>query len=96
MIKDHTELTSIGDLPTRLVLPATNFSANFAKVGYLGMKNILEKADINYTKLTIVQASQVKEEWEVLNWKINEATIASIYAVAIYPLIHFPLVKKAI
>ena len=56
----------------------------------------MEKNEINYTKLTIVQASQVKEEWEILNWKRNEVTIASIYSVAMYPSIKFPLVKKAI
>ena len=46
------------------------------------LKNILEKNEINYTKFTIVQASKVKEEWEVLNWKINEVTMASMDAVA--------------
>ena len=54
MIKDNKKLTSIGEFPTRLVIPAINFSVSFAKVGYLGMKNILEKNEINYTKFTIV------------------------------------------
>ena len=53
----------MGYFPTRLVIPAKHLSATFAKVGYLGLKNILEKNEINYTKFTIVQASQVKEEW---------------------------------
>ena len=69
------------------MIPETNFSATFAKVGYRGLKNILEKNEINDTKFTIVQASQVKEEWEILNWKRNEVTIASIDAVAMYPSI---------
>ena len=56
LIKDRKELTSTGDFPTRIVIPATNFSATFAKVGYLGLKNILEKNEINYTNFTIVQA----------------------------------------
>ena len=63
LIKNHKKLTSMGELTTRLVIPETNFSATFAKVGYLGLKNILEKNEINYTKFTIVQASQVNEEW---------------------------------
>ena len=29
-----------------------------------------------------------------MNWKINEMKISSIYAVAMYPSIKFPLVKK--
>ena len=96
LIKYHKELTIMGDFQTRLVIPATHFSATFANLGYLGLKNTLEKNEINYTKFTIVQATQVKEEWEVLNWKTNEVTISSKNAVAMYPLIKFPLVKKAI
>ena len=96
LIKDHKKLTSMGEFPTRLVIPATNFSATFAKVGYLGMKNTLKNNEKNYTKFTIIQASQVKEEWEILNWKRIEVTISSIDAVAMYPSIKFPLVKKAI
>ena len=60
-IKNHNKLTSNGELPTRLVILAINLSANIAKVGYLGLKNILEKNEINYTIFIIVQASQVKE-----------------------------------
>ena len=96
LIKDHKKLTSMGEFPIRLVIPATNYSATFEKVGYPGLKNILEKNEINYTKFKIVQVSQVKEEWEILNWKRNEVIIASIYAVAMYPSIKLPLVKKAI
>ena len=86
----------MGEFPTRLVIPATNFSATFVKVGYLGLKKMLEKNKINCTKFTVVQASQVKEEWQILNWKGNEVTIASIDAVAIYSSIKFPLVKNKI
>ena len=93
-IRYHKKLTSMDEFPTRLVIPATNFSATFSKVGYLGLKTILENNEINYTKFKIVQASQVKEEWEILNWKINEVTIASMDAVAMYPSIKFPLGKK--
>ena len=51
-------------------------------MGYLGLKKILKKNEINYTKFIIVQVSQVKDEWEILNGKRNEVTIASIYAVS--------------
>ena len=86
----------MGDFPNILLIPATNFSATFPEVGYLGLKDILEKNEINYTKFTIVKESQVKEEWKIVIWKRNEVTIASIDSVAMYPLIQFPLVKKAI
>ena len=56
LIKDHKKLTSMGDFPTRLMIPEISFSATFAKVGYLGLKKMLEKNDTNYTELTIFQA----------------------------------------
>ena len=62
LIKDHKKLTGKGLFPTRLVIPATNFSATFAKVGNLGLKNILVKNEINSTRFTIVKASKVNEE----------------------------------
>ena len=96
LIKYHKKMSNMGKFPTRLVIPATNFSATFAKIGYLGVKNILEKNEINYTKFTIVQASQVKEVWDIIKGKRDEVTIASIDAVAMYPSIKSPLVKKAI
>ena len=68
-IKYQKQLTIKGDLPTILVIPATNFSDTFAKLGYLGSKNIFEKNGMNYTIYTIVQASQVQEKWEELNCK---------------------------
>ena len=43
LIKDHKKLTSMGEFPTSIVIPATNFSDTFAKVGYLGLKNILKQ-----------------------------------------------------
>ena len=57
LIKDHKKMSNMGKFPTRLVILASNFSATFSKIGYLGVKNILEKNEINYTKFTIFQAS---------------------------------------
>ena len=59
LIKNHKKLTSDGDFPTMLVIPETNLSATLEKVSYLGLKNVLEKNEINYTRFTIVQKSQV-------------------------------------
>ena len=63
MIKDHIKPNTNGEFPTRLVIPATNFTATFAKVGYLGMKSILDNHQMDYKKYTIAQASQVNEYW---------------------------------
>ena len=53
LIKCHKKLTNIGDLTTRLVIPATKLSDNSAKVGYLYLRNILEKNEIKFTRFTI-------------------------------------------
>eukprot|EP00957_Ditylum_brightwellii_P120758 9211285-Ditylum_brightwellii.AAC.1 len=39
LVKDHKEPNNDGSFPTsRLVIPATNFTATFSKLGYLGIK----------------------------------------------------------
>eukprot|EP00957_Ditylum_brightwellii_P119819 9142195-Ditylum_brightwellii.AAC.1 len=35
LIKDHKDQETNGACPTRLVIPATNFTATFSKVGYM-------------------------------------------------------------
>ena len=60
LIKDHKKPNKNGEFPKRLVITATNFTATFAKVGYLGLKEILNNHQVNYKKYTITQASQVK------------------------------------
>ena len=62
LIKYNKKLTRKGELPTRLVAPAKHFLDAFEKLGFLGLKNILEKNEINYKQFTIFQASKVKEE----------------------------------
>ena len=38
LIKDHRTINKKGEFPTRLVIPAKNFTATFSKIGYLGIK----------------------------------------------------------
>ena len=94
LIKDHKKSNTNGEFPTRLVIPATNFIAIFAKVVYLGLKAILDNHQVDYKKYTITQASQVKEYWEKLERKREKVTIVSIDTVYMYPLIKSPLWKK--
>jgi hypothetical protein len=37
LIKDHKKADSKGNFPTRLVVPANNFTSAFPKLGYLGI-----------------------------------------------------------
>eukprot|EP00957_Ditylum_brightwellii_P168269 12810057-Ditylum_brightwellii.AAC.1 len=41
LIKDHKKKKD-GHYLTKLVFPATNFAATFSKIGYLGIKKILD------------------------------------------------------
>ena len=45
LIKDHKKKIN-DEYPTRLIIPATNFTATFSKLGYLGLKAILDENKI--------------------------------------------------
>jgi hypothetical protein len=58
LIKDHKKKDKWGNFPTRLVIPATNFTSAFPKLGsYMGIKKIFDDEKVNYMKKMIVQAS---------------------------------------
>ena len=61
LIKDHKKRTNDG-YPTRLIIPATNFTATFSKLGYLGLKAILDKNEILYNKFTITNSYNLKRK----------------------------------
>ena len=69
LIKDHKTINDKGEFPTRLVIPTTNFTATFSKIGYLGIKRCLDKGKVNYSRDSIVQASDLKERLEKLRVK---------------------------
>ena len=94
LMKDHKKPNTNGEFPTRLVITTTNFTSIFMEVWYLGLKENIDNHQVNYKKYTITQASQVKEYWEKLDWKREKVTIRLNDAVAMYPSIKFPLVKK--
>ena len=60
MIKEQNKLKKQEEHPTLLLIPETNLSATFEKVGYLGLKNIPDKNHMNYDKFTTLQESKVK------------------------------------
>ena len=87
LIKDHKAINENGEFPTRLVIPATNFTATFSKIGYLGIKRCMDKGKVNYSQNSIVQASDLKETLEEIGLKKEEVTIASVDAINMYPFI---------
>ena len=78
MIKDHKDLDEEGNYPTRLVVPATNFTAAFPNVGYRGIRKIFDSNNINYMRKTIMQASHLKGELEELDINKDDYAIMSL------------------
>ena len=95
-IKDHKTINDKGEFPTRLVIPATNFTATFSKIVYLGIKRCLDKGKVNYSRFSIVQASDLKEGLEEKKLVREEVTISSVEAINMYPSIKIATIKKAV
>ena len=96
LIKDHKKADNKGNYPTRLVVPANNFTSGFPRMGYLGIKKILDDNRINYMRKTIIQASDLKEKIETMDITNSNSTIISIDAEAFYPSVKLKLVRKAV
>ena len=96
LIKDHKTINEKGGFPTRLVIPATNFTAAFSKMCYLGIKRCLDKGKVNYSRFSIVQASDLKERLEKKNLVREEVTIAPVDAIKMYSSIKLATIKKAV
>jgi hypothetical protein len=54
LMKGHKDPDELMNYPTRLVVPANNFTSAFPKLGYMGIKKISDDNKINYKKRTIV------------------------------------------
>ena len=61
LIQDHKKINEKGEFLTRLLIPATKFTAAFSKTGYLGIKRCLDKGKVNYSRVSIVQTYELKE-----------------------------------
>ena len=95
IIKDHNTINEKAGFPTRLVIPATNFTAIFYKIVYLGIKRMLKKGKVNYSRFSIVQISDLKKKLEELKIKRDEVTIASVHYINMYPSITLSTIKKS-
>ena len=69
LVKYHKTINKKGDFPTSLVIPTTNFTTTFSKISYLGIKRCPDKGKVNYSRNSIVQASNLKETLEEIGLK---------------------------
>ena len=81
LIKYHNTINKKGKSPTRLVIHANNFTETFSTIGYLGIKKMPCKGKVNYSHVSTVHASNLKERPEEPKIKRDEVTIESIDAI---------------
>eukprot|EP00957_Ditylum_brightwellii_P158008 12027650-Ditylum_brightwellii.AAC.1 len=96
LIKDHKKLKPDGNFPTWLVIPASNFTTTFSKIGYMGVKGILDEHKLNHSKHTIIKASDLKHELEALHLIADMVTLMSLDIDNMYPTILIKLIQKAL
>jgi hypothetical protein len=96
LIKDHQPLDAWGVYPTHLVIPATDFTSAYPKMGYLGIKRIFDEAKIDYSKKTIVQALTVKSHLKTLGINKYAHTLSSLDIESLYPSVAFRLIQKVV
>jgi hypothetical protein len=96
LIKNHKPMNKKGKYVMQLIVPATNFTAAFPNIGYLGIKNVFDQNGIDYSGSTIIQVSQLKMTLEKLNITKDKVTIILFDAVRMYPSIKYKFVRKAV
>ena len=96
LIKDHNKIDKKGRFSNRLVIPATNFTATFSKIGYLEIKSMLDKAKVKYSRVSIVQSSDLEEIIKELEVKRDKIKIASVDATNMYPSVKLSTIKKSV
>ena len=85
LIKYHKKLNESGNYPTILVIPATNFTATFEKVGFLGNKSILDRNSIIYSRFTIQNAHNLKKALETNNFRREKNMAFALDIENMYP-----------
>ena len=96
LVKDHKDPDENGEFPIWLVVPAKNFTAGFPHVDQQGIKGILDRNKINYTKKTIIQASDLKDKVEQLNIKKSTNSIILVDTKKMYPSVKFEMIERAV
>ena len=67
-----------------------------SKIIYLGINSLLYKGEVNYSRIFIVQASNLKERLEELKIKRDKVKIASFDAINMYLSIPLSTIRKAV
>ena len=74
----------------------TKFTTTFSNIGYFGIKRCLDKGKVNYSRVSIVQASDLKERLEELKINRDEVTITPVETINMYPSNILSRIRKEI
>ena len=78
IIKDHKNANKDDDFPSRLIVPANNFTSSFPLLGYLGTKRIFDSEKIHYEERMITQDLKLKEDIEIIKLKKKRSTVSKL------------------
>ena len=100
IIKDHKKKKANGRYPSRMLIPATNFTQAVAKIGFNIVKNVFDRNGVPYKKYTINRAQVLKSDVERLDRnatiKMNKDLFTFLDIENMYPSITFWLINKAV
>ena len=95
--KDHKKTkNSRGFFGMRFVVPSERQSGCFSKIGFRGIKKILDENQIDYESKTIQNSYQLKSEIEDLRMVKNLSTIISVDIVKMYSSIKYSMIELAV
>eukprot|EP00957_Ditylum_brightwellii_P043322 3283451-Ditylum_brightwellii.AAC.1 len=57
----------------------------FLKIGYLGIKQVLDESKVDYVTFTIIQTSDIKEKLEALELKRDKVAMMPLDIKNMYP-----------
>ena len=96
LIKDHKKKKPNGDYPTRLLVPAGNFTAAFDHLGWKAIEKLLIKNKVNYQSENIKNAYDLKRMIEETDIRESTHTLYSMDIVKMYPSVKFRQIEKAV
>eukprot|EP00957_Ditylum_brightwellii_P210585 15365143-Ditylum_brightwellii.AAC.1 len=76
LIKDHKDQEPNGDYPTRLVIPATNFTVTFSKVGYMAIQQVLDRNKVQqiYNRAEFRLKREIGRSWTYQRQRDNDVS----------------------
>ena len=97
LIKDNKLKKKLNeDYPVQLIFPEEDYNYSYSKLGYVFIRDVLQRNCVSIDKYNIVQASSLKENLLDLGITKDSNSIASLDIVNFYPSVLFTMIEKAV